>query len=282
MAQGKPGEPEMVHKELRGNPSFARACGFTLPRKKLLYRHTDVPSLRKLQQFDQIMTNLGLWGQAKVEQVVRNIKAGRIHMESTLVHDTTHYPAYSSMQTVEVPPPAPQTVDPPVTPAKPVTLADGELSANAARHDSKKGKKAKKSRRKSHPKTTKACRCQDREHCPHPWINADEGTGTVVKSTGKMYWAHKASTLCFPGQQVLLDAAAMSDAASHDSTSLVPHLNRLFGLHPDFRGAVNRLLADGAADDQQLKQTLQTEFGIELLAPVNPRARQPLRDDLPR
>jgi len=97
-----------------------------------------------------------------------------------------------------------------------------------------------------------------------------------------MYWAHKASTLCFPGQQVLLDAVAMSDAASHDSTSLIPHVNRLFALHPDFRGVVKRVLDDGAADDQQLKDTLQTDFGIELLAPINPRARQPIRDDLPR
>jgi len=100
MAQGKPGEPEIVHKELRGNPSFARACGFTLPRDDRVYRPTDVPSLRKLQQFDQIMTKLGLWGQAKVEQVVQNLKTGRFRVESTLVHDTTHYPAYSSMQTV--------------------------------------------------------------------------------------------------------------------------------------------------------------------------------------
>ena len=146
----------------------------------------------------------------------------------------------------------------------------------------RKTKKAKKARKKSHPRTTKRCRCKDRQHCPHPWINADDGAGTVVKSTGKMYWAHKASTLCFPGQQVLLDAVAMSDAASHDSQSLVPHLNRLFQLHPDLKAVVGRVLDDGAADDQTLKQTLQIDWGIELLAPINPRGRQPIRDDLPR
>jgi hypothetical protein len=287
MAQGRPGEPEVVHKELQGNPSFARTCGFTLPRKEQPYCRTDVPSLRKLQQFDQIMTSLGLWGQAKVEQVVSNLQSGRIAMEFTLVHDTTHYPAFSSMQTVEVPPPAPPTGQLPVDLSEPSAPVPSEPSADPNPTTSPKGKKArkdkktKKTHRKSHPKTTKKCRCKDREHCPHPWINADEGAGTVVKSTGKMYWAHKASTLCFPGQPILLDAVAMSDAASHDSTSLVPHLTRLFELHPNFRGVVKRLLDDGAADDQNLKETLQTQFGIELLAPINPRARKPIRDDLP-
>jgi hypothetical protein len=56
-----------------------------------------------------------------------------------------------------------------------------------------------KKKRKSHPRITKACRCADREHCHHAWINADEGAGTVVKGTGQMHWGHKASTLAFPG-----------------------------------------------------------------------------------
>ena len=154
------------------------------------------------------MTKLGLWGQAKVEQVVRNIKAGRIHMESTVVHDTTHYPAYSSMQTVEVPPPAPQTVNPPAASTGPAAPAQGAPSADAPQHASKKGKKAgkgkkaEKPRRKSHPKTTKACRCQDREHCPHPWINADEGTGTVVKSTSARPRTPKALPFAKPARYV--------------------------------------------------------------------------------
>ena len=114
----------------------------------------------------------------------------------------------------------------------------------------KSGSKAKKKKRKSHPRVTKNCRCKDRQHCDHAWINADLGAGTVVKSTGKMYWGHKASTLGFGEQEVLLDAVAMSDAASHDSRSLVPHLSRLFQRHPDLRGLVTRVLDDGAADDR--------------------------------
>jgi hypothetical protein len=281
MFRGRPAEPEIVHAELRDNPSFSRACGFTLPRPGQ-YCYTDVPSLRKLQQFDQIMAEAGLWSEAKIHQVRQNLQTGRIQTESTLVHDTTHYPAWSSMRTVEVP-----LSTPPAAPAEPeattVPIVDPPAESPADTPKKKaKVKKAKKTRRKSHPKTTKRCRCEDRQHCPHPWVNADAGAGTVVKSTGKMYWAHKASTLCFPGQQVLLDARAMSDAASHDSRSLVPHLKGLFQAYPDLKLAVHRVLDDGAADDATLKATVQLELEVELCAPINPRSRKPIRDELPR
>jgi hypothetical protein len=271
MAQGQPGEPETVFKALRGNPSYARTCGFTLPAPDGQYRQSDVPSLRKLEQFDQIMTDSELWSDAAVDQVVRNLKTGCIQVESTLVHDTTHYRAWSGMQVVALP----QAVEPTgnASATQPVTK---EVKPGA------KTKKAKKARKKSHPKTTKHCRCKDRQHCPHPWINADEGAGTVVKSTGKMYWAHKASTLGFPRQQVLLDAAAMSDAAAHDSQSILPHLGRLFTRHPDLRGMIERLLDDGAADDETLKAAVRKQWGVQLVAPVNPRGRRPIGDDLPR
>jgi len=146
----------------------------------------------------------------------------------------------------------------------------------------KKSAKPSKKKRKSHPRTSKACRCGDRGHCDHEWTNADDGAGTVVKSTGKMYWGHKASTLGFPGQEVLLDAVAMSDAASHDSKSLLPHLNRLFQRHPDLKGLVTRVLDDGAADDLKLKAAIQEDLEIEVLAPINPRRRSPIRDGMPR
>ena len=74
----------------------------------------------------------------------------------------------------------------------------------------------------------------------------------------------------------------MSDAASHDSRSLLPHLNRLFQRHPDLKGLVTRVLDDGAADDAKLKAVIQEDLGIEVLAPINPRRRGPIRDDMPR
>jgi hypothetical protein len=162
------------------------------------------------------------------------------------------------------------------------TQAKSSSAKKVKAKSSAKKTKTKKKKRKSHPRTTKNCRCPDREHCDHEWVSADLGAGTVVKSPGRMYWGHKASTLGLAHQEILLDAVAMSDAASHDSQSLVPHLDRLFQRHPDLRGHVKRLLDDGAADDAKLKATVHETFGIEVLAPINPRRRQPIRDNLPR
>ena len=251
--RGRAPEPEVVYEELRSNPGFARTCGFTLPDETKGYRHSDVPSLRKLEQFDQIMADNGLWQKAAVGQVADNIKAGHLLIESTLVHDTTHYPAYSSMQVVDIPRPQ-------QGPERP----------------------EKKPERKSHPKATKNCRCHNRDRCAHPWISADPGAGTVVKAGKQMHWAHKASTLSFAGQEVLLDAVAMTDAASHDSKSMEPHLDRLFALHPKLHDEVTRVLDDSAADDDDLKERLARKYRIELLAAPNPRGRKPMTKDLPR
>jgi hypothetical protein len=329
---GQPAEPEFVHQRLRENPAFARTCGFTLPRPGKPKRQSDLPSLRKLQQFDQIMTAAGLWEELAMDRVAANLREGKIQAEATLVHDTTHYHAYSSMQVVELPaateePTAPtgKSITTVKVDGKPVIVARVEVArvgvhqigeplaakvqptdspSVAAREtgtaaatgktakkpaktatgkpNSKSANKVQKKKRKSHPRVTKNCRCQDRQHCDHAWINADVGAGTVVKSTRKMYWGHKASTLGFAGQEILLDAVAMRDAASHDSQSLVPHLSRLFKRHPDLQKLVTRVLDDSAADDSPLKASLQEQFGIELLAPINPRRRQPIRDALPR
>ena len=45
---------------------------------------------------------------------------------------------------------------------------------------------------------------------------------------------------------------------------------------------IERVLDDGAADDQTLKDFFQREWEIELLAPINPRRRGPITKDLPR
>jgi hypothetical protein len=274
MLVGQPPEPEFVHQKLRENPAFTRTCGFTISRPDKPVRQTDIPSLRKLQQFDQILTDNGLWAELALDQVADNLRSGVVRTESTVVHDTTHYHAYSAMKVVELDPTDAQETD--------GQAADAQAKESGSKAKPKKPKKSRKKKRKSHPRTTKNCRCADRQRCDHPWINADEGAGTVVKSTGKMYWAHKASTLSFANQEVLLDAVALNDAASHDSQSLVPHLGRLFARHPDLRSVVTRVLDDGAADDAQLKSKIQTTFDIELLAPINPRRRGPIRDNMPR
>jgi hypothetical protein len=266
-------EPQFVRQKLIDNPSFARCCGFTLPDPKRGYRQSDVPSLRKLEQFDQIMSDNGLWGEAAVERVAKNLEEGYVQLEPTLVHDTTHYQAFSSMRVVDLP-------EDEEEPSSNDLKAD-ETKGNASHPTTTKQPKKRK-KRKSHPKTTKSCRCPDRTNCPHPWVNADEGAGTVVKSTGKMYWGHKASTISFANQEILLDAVAMTDAASHDSQSLPGHVARVFKLHPDLEDVVTRVLDDGAADDHTLKDFFQAEWEIELLAPVNPRRRGPITKHLPR
>lgn len=275
---GTPPEPRHVRQKLIDNPSFARTCGFTLPDPRRGYRPSDVPSLRKLEQFDQIMSDNGLWGDAAVGQVAKNLKEGYVKLEPTLVHDTTHYRAFSSMRVVDLPEggEGPSSND-----AKP-NKTKGDTGKPTTTKPRKKQRKKKEKKRKSHPKTTKSCKCPDWTNCPHPWVSADEGAGTVVKSTGKMHWGHKASTISFARQEILLDAVAMTDAASHDSQSLPDHVARVFKLHPELEPVITRVLDDGAADDQPLKDFFQTEWGIELLAPINPRRRGPITKSLPR
>jgi len=102
MFVGQPPEPEFVHQKLRENPAFARTCGFTIPSPGKPARQTDIPSLRKLQQFDQIMTENELWAELALDQVADNLRNGTIEAESTVVHDTTHYHAYSTMKVVDL------------------------------------------------------------------------------------------------------------------------------------------------------------------------------------
>jgi hypothetical protein len=85
-----------------------------------------------------------------------------------------------------------------------------------------------KEQKKSQSKVTKRCNCEDWEHCPHPWVLADDGAGTIVKSKSKIIWGHKASVLGFPKQEVPIDAAAVADGATFDGKTLFPHVEKVF------------------------------------------------------
>jgi hypothetical protein len=221
------------------------------------------------------MTDRGLWDQAAVQRVAANLKAKVVEVRSTLVHDTTHYHARSTRTAVGLP-----GTEEASGVGDRAASSGGKEDQPAAKKSEEDGKQGK---RKSQPRTTKNCRCEDRTACPHEWVSADPGAGTVVKAGGKMHWAHKASTLTFAGGEgVLLDAVAMTDAASHDSKSVVPHLTRVFERHPELKGQVNRVLDDSAADDAKLKATLTEKFAVELLTAPNPRGRKPITADLPR
>ena len=238
-------EPEVVHNLLTSNLSFARVCGFVPNNIDERYWYRNIPSLRKVEQFDQIMTEYGLWNQNKWDEVRRNIEQGIIRKENELVGDTTHYHAYSGFETVA--------------------------------YTDSKGKEKKKSQ----SKVTKNCRCEDKENCPHPWDLVDDGAGTIVKSNGKMIWGHKASVLGLPRQGIALDATAVADAATFDGETLLPHVEVLFENLPEVKPWIDRVLYDSACDNGKLKDTFKDRFGIELKASFNPRRTKPVTENLP-
>jgi len=238
-------EPEVVHNLLTSNLSFARVCGFIPNNIDEQYWYRSIPSLRKIEQFDQIMTEYGLWSRNKWEEVRRNIEQGIIKKENELVGDTTHYHAYSGFETVA--------------------------------YTNAKGTKKKKSQ----SKVTKNCRCEDQENCPHPWQLADDGAGTIVKSNKKMIWGHKASVLGLPRQGIALDASAVADAATFDGETLLPHVEMLFKNLPGVKPWIDRVLYDSACDNVKLKGTFMDRFGIELKASFNPRRKKSVTENLP-
>jgi hypothetical protein len=245
---GFPAEPEKVHLLLKSNPSFARVCGFSPKEKDKAghYNHHQVPSLRKLEQFDQVMRQAGIWDQIKVSEVKTNIQTGVIEMESELVGDTTHYHAYSGFETLS--------------------------------YEDDKGNIKKKSQ----SKTTKACRCDEWSTCAHDWELSDDGAGTVVKSGTKMHWAHKASVIGLPKQGVAIDAVAVTDAATHDGQTFLPHVKDVFERYPELTASVKRVLYDSACDDAELRVRFIDDLGVELKASFNPRRSKPIMKNLPR
>lgn len=241
-------EPEQVYLHLTNNPSFARVCGFSPIDKSRNqgYRVIAIPSLRKLEQFDQVMKQAGIWSDIKKSEIEDNISSGVIQPEEEMVGDTTHYHAYSGFETVN--------------------------------YKDDKGKLKKKSQ----SKVTKNCRCADQKHCHHEWILADEGAGTVVKSKTKMYWAHKASVIGLPKQGVIIDVVAVADAATHDGQTFYPHVKEVLKQHPKLAKETKRVLYDSACDDAELKKKFSKEFGITLKASFNPRGKKTIVENLPR
>lgn len=245
---GFPAEPEQVHLLLKSNPSFARVCGFSPKEKNKAghYSYHQVPSLRKLEQFDQVMRQAGIWDQIKVSEVKTNLQTGVIKKEKELVGDTTHYHAYSGFETL--------------------SYEDGKGNI----------------KKKSQSKTTKGCRCDDWSSCPHDWELSDDGAGTVVKSKTKMYWGHKASVIGLPQQGIAIDAVAIMDAATHDGQTFLPHAKDVFERYPELTSAIDRVLYDSACDDADLKALFKDDLGVELKASFNPRRSKPITTNLPR
>lgn len=239
-------EPEDVFKILNSNPSFARVCGFFHKEKEDEYRSSHLPSLRKLEQFDQIMTEYGLWDKIKTDEVLKNIKNGVIKKENELVGDTTHYYAYSEFETIH--------------------------------YQDEKGK----DKTKSQSKVTKKCGCADKNNCEHEWELRDDGAGTIVKSKNIMHWGHKASVIGLPLQGIPLDANAVSDAATNDGLTFFPHVEKLFKNYPMVQSWIDRVIYDSACDSKELKEKFKNEMDVELRASFNPRRKKEVIKNLPR
>jgi len=243
---GFPPEPEKVHLLLTSNISFSRVCGFIPKLEMEKYNHRHTPSLRKLEQFDQIMRDWGLWNKIKLNVISSNFEKGIIKKENELVGDTTHYYAHSSFETV-------------------LYVDD-------------KGKV----RKKSQSIVTKNCHCEDWATCAHSWELADDGAGTIVKSNHKMYWGHKAGIIGFPGQEIPIDAVAILDGATFDGETFYPHVLKVFKEYPIIESWIDRVLYDSACDSEKLKDLFFKNLKIELKASQNPRRNKTITEDLPR
>lgn len=242
---GFPSEPESVHLLLTSNLSFARVCGFIPKSGSDPYWQKHVPSLRKLEQFDQIMREYGIWNKIKTDEVIDNIKKGVVQKENVLIGDTTHYHAYSEFETVTY---------------------KGETGEDC---------------KKSQSKVTKKCQCSDKTNCLHKWELSDDGAGTIVKKHNKYIWGHKASILGLPLQGIPLDAAAVADAATFDGETFFPHVERLFNNIPEVKSWIDTVLYDSACDNGRLKEKFCEELKIELKTSLNPRRRRTVTEGLP-
>jgi len=231
---GLKNSPEVVHSQLINNPSFARKCGFKyIIDDETRHHQHNIPSRRKLQQFDQIMNLYGIWDNMKWKMVKQNLTDNTVAIEQDLAFDPSHVEANSRFTVVE-------------------TQTDH-------------GKKIKK----AVGKLSKRCACSDKNNCPHEWEVTDHGCGVVVKSPSEKYWAHKASFVGFPKSHVPIDAAAVNYAATNDGQTLIPHLQRLKQQVPFVIEKIDRVIADGPFNTAANKNFVSETIGAILYTPIN-------------
>jgi len=235
-------DPTSVHRLLRSNPIFARACDFLGPKATKAtgeWTSRRLPSLAACEQFEEVMTRYGLWQLARLDQVQANIESGVVEVEDTLAFDTSHMEAHSGCATAELPP--------------------------------KDGNDGKSEQRKI-PRITKHCSCgKERwDTCEHPWDVTDPGAAVVVKGPTRIYWAHKASFAGFARSEVPIDARVLRYAATHDGKTLAPHLEVLVSDLPEAVSQISHALADTAYRGKQ-EQVDVVINGVTVHVPIHPR-----------
>ena len=234
--------PTAVNALLRSNPTFASACNFLgrgvgkLPGELTSRR---LPSISKLEEFNEVTTRYGLWNAACVEQVRKNLTTGVVEIENTLAFDTTHIAANSHCGN-KVP-------------------------------DDAKVEEGKKPRHRKVPLLRKTCGCGKAqwETCEHSWTPTDQGAAVVVKGPTRVYWAHKASVATFGRSEVPLDVRVLQYAAEHDGKTLVPHLELMRRDFPEALAALRHVVAD---DAYKSNHTAVSRFdeNVRLTVPVHP------------
>jgi hypothetical protein len=211
--------PTDVHRLLRSNPTYARACGF-LGREafkqpgELTSRR--LPSQSTCDEFSEIMTRYGLWHHARVRQVQENLATGVVEIDDTISFDATHLVSNSHCANV--------------------------VPEGATTDDGKRPKHRKV------PRVRKTCDCGKAqwEGCEHAWSPTDEGAAIVVKGPTRVYWAHKASVAAFGDSEIPIDVRVLQYAADHDGKTLVPHLELLGHDFPEVIAELSHVLADSA------------------------------------
>ncbi len=244
-------DPTSVHKLLHSNPTFARACGFQAtgtPKMAGEMTSRALPARSTCAEFTEVMTRYGLWQLARVQQVQYNLERGVVDEEDTLSFDTTHLIANSHCANV--------------------------LPLDAKVENGKKPKHRKV------PRMCKSCACgkDDWENCEHPWSPTDSGAAVVVKGATRIYWAHKASVVCYGDSEIPLDVRVLQYAAQGDGKTLIPHLELLEQDFCDVVELIRYILADDAYRENE---DAVSRFGQQarLIVPVHGRkARAALAD----
>lgn len=235
--------PTAVHRLLRSNPTFARACGFAgrgaykMPGELTSRR---LPSLSTCEEFNEVMARYGLWQLARVEQVRQNLETGVIQTEDTLAFDTTHIEGNSHCANVPV------EKEP----------ADGT-----------------KAKHRKVPRVRKNCSCGEMlwDECEHPWTPTDQGAGVVVKGPTRVYWGHKISVVSFGDSEIPLDVRVLQYAAESDGKTLLPHLDVLLRDLPEVLQELRHVVAD---DAYKANKQAVLRFGeVRLTVPVHPNRR---------
>ena len=88
--------------------------------------------------------------------------------------------------------------------------------------------------------------------------------------------------VCLPLQGIPLDAIAVSDAATFDGETFLPHVKSLFEHLPEVQPWIDRVLYDSACDSRPLKDTFKKELNVDLKASFNPRRKKAVTVNLPR